>query len=449
MLERPRAIAGAEVKQVANQGFPLAEAKATLRVEKDTTTVDRAAFRFEWLPRPQVHFDAGVGHDDMSIESLTRRLNGQTTPNDEISVTIGDASGSGTLFVQELASGTTRGTINSQFTLTAKQKISRLSARLANCAKFHGSWISYDGPASNGRVRLETEDWQITIDQVVNMSELEKQLKLTRGYAVTHFVEFVPKDKDGVTADEAAQLLDGFSYFLSFVVGRWCSVLLAEGTSVSGTCVYKELSVRRVDSYQTTQSWHDHRDGASLQELWAGFWSKWKDDYTQKLLRSVVYTYIVASTVAGQDAGIVLGLTGIELLSWSLFIEIEHVISSGGFDDLPTADKVRLLTARLRLDSAFVGRTDSLAKWANKFVSKCENRFWAAVEVRNRLVHPRKRDQLENFADAIWDSYQLLMQTLEYGILYLCGYSGPVTDRLSATWVGETIAAPWGKTLST
>lgn len=161
------------------------------------------------------------------------------------------------------------------------------------------------------------------------------------------------------------------------------------------------------------------------------------------MLGSLIYTYVVASTTPGQDAALVFAQTAIELLAWSLFVETEKMLSREGFDSLPTADKVRMLTSRMRLESDFNASNQDLQKWTAAHLKRCQNRYWAMVELRNRIVHPKKRDEIEGFGEALWEAYQLAMQILEYGILYCCKYTGKVTDRVVAQWVGETILVPW------
>jgi hypothetical protein len=162
------------------------------------------------------------------------------------------------------------------------------------------------------------------------------------------------------------------------------------------------------------------------------------------VLKRAVWWYVGASKQAGgTDAAIIIAQAGLELLAWVNLVEKEKLISQRGYDDLPAADKLRLFIATMKVSMDFPDELDALKSLAEE--QEWAVAPWALTEVRNRLVHPKNRDELDGRPHAINDAYKLGMHYLELAILYSCGYDGEYSNRFTRKHSRDAACVPWAK----
>jgi hypothetical protein len=77
-----------------------------------------------------------------------------------------------------------------------------------------------------GAVQLKADHWVIDVTAEFNLSEMEKELKSTGGYAVTHKGTAMRSDGSSFTVQEVEPLLDALQLFLSFARGAFCGLTL-------------------------------------------------------------------------------------------------------------------------------------------------------------------------------------------------------------------------------
>jgi hypothetical protein len=148
------------------------------------------------------------------------------------------------------------------------------------------------------------------------------------------------------------------------------------------------------------------------------------------------------------EASIILGQTALELLGWTTLVEDLKTISHKGFNDLPAADKVRLLLAsyQIPLDiPTCLGALTQLAK-AHNWLDGPE----CLVGMRNALIHPqpKNRKKVQSASSvAIYEVWNLGLWYLDLIFLRLFNYDGVYRNRLKRECsYDETLEeVPWMK----
>jgi hypothetical protein len=129
-------------------------------------------------------------------------------------------------------------------------------------------------------------------------------------------------------------------------------------------------------------------------------------------------------------------------------VEDQKIISNNGFNDLPAADKIRLLLAsyQIPLDiPPYLSALSQLAK-ANNWLDGPE----CLVGMRNALLHPqpKNRKKVQSASNvAIYEVWNLGLRYLDFIFLKLFNYEGVYRNRLKRECsYDETLEkVPWSK----
>jgi hypothetical protein len=160
------------------------------------------------------------------------------------------------------------------------------------------------------------------------------------------------------------------------------------------------------------------------------------------MLRRAMRWYIAANkSEAGTEGSIVLAQTAHELLSWTRFVTVGKL--SSDFEKMHAEDKLRLM---LGLLSVPLEVPASLRVLAAKTKGKNMDGPMAIVELRNSIVHPKKKrlgvDEVGE--EGVSEAYRLSLWYLDLTLLYLFGYEGKYSSRLSRPQVyGHLQDLPW------
>lgn len=175
--------------------------------------------------------------------------------------------------------------------------------------------------------------------------------------------------------------------------------------------------------------------------LFPGFMKRWHQPLWNDALRRSIWWYISGNLQAGGiDGGIILAQVALELLAWVMLVEDGHVVSRRGFEDLPAADKLRLLLDRMHVPLTVPGSLPSLAAFGPPNIPYGPFKF---VEIRNAMVHPKNRTAVDRADDAVVEAWELGLWYTELAILFACGYSGSYVNRNVVQWAGEVEPVPW------
>ena len=318
---------------------------------------------------------------------------------------------------------------------------------------------------SNALLRLRANGWRIDIERRLDFPQALHHLEEQRGYAVTHNCRLWKETEDGereqFTFEESESVLEAIQLFASFVRGGMVGLAVPVGYR-EGVSVFEQWYVTPVDSgrypdpnrprpFPGWYVWIDvARRGVSrwLPSLFDQFAAKWWNSDTQLLkfwrnvFRELIYTYTDAERI-DERRGVVPACTALETLGWAILVVTERWLTGGrqsdggmsGYDSLTAADQMRLL---LRWAGLPTETPVALSRLRQKAVSSNWDCPQVVTWVRNRVVHPDRRDQLvDGIADEAW---LMAMWYTELVMLKLLGYDGYYRDRLDD---GEIKRVPW------
>ena len=160
------------------------------------------------------------------------------------------------------------------------------------------------------------------------------------------------------------------------------------------------------------------------------------------MLRGLVYTYTDAERM-DESRGVVPACTALETVCWAILVETERWPTGGRSTDGGENEYDKLTAAgQLRLLLRWAGISTEIPSTLPKLSQKGTSTNWdgpqVVVWVRNRVVHPHRRDQLVDGISA--ESLHLAMWYTELAVLKLFGYDGYFRDRLDA---GGIKRVPW------
>ena len=319
----------------------------------------------------------------------------------------------------------------------------------------------------SARLSLRANGWRIEVERRPEYFESSIHLEERSGYAVTHNCRIWQEDDRGTKKTfiykDAESVLETVQLFASFVRGGMVGVALPVGYQ-NGNAEFEQWSVTPVDPGQYPDPhrmrffpgwylWFDHpvfkREAATwLSPMFSQFAAIWwhPDDQLRKLWRSVfrglIFTYTDAERM-DQSRAIVPACTALETLAWAILVVKEKWLTGdkhpggSGYEKLTAADHLRLL---LRWAGLPAETPSSLSELTRKVKQSGGN--WDGPQmvtwVRNRVVHPDRRDQLEN--EIATEAWLLAMWYMELVTLRLLAYDGYFRDRLDD---GKIKRVPW------
>ncbi len=321
-------------------------------------------------------------------------------------------------------------------------EIARIVFHLFNFIDFFGMARSQDDKCVTEHIKLDYQGWEINISSLPATKDDITILKTEGGFRITHVGNLQRTDRTPFSGKDAASYLNGLGLFLSFVKGCWCQPICAVGYNPSDDIVWQSWS--SPEPWQAPPSWFDPHNSSQMALLFPGFMSRWADSDWNKALHEVIYWYLIANhDFQRVDAGIILGQTAIERLSYEISVNDKKLLSKNGFNKLWASDKFRLLFSSLRIPVDIPSESVEFRKLSSKM--KWIDAAHALSEIRNSLVHPeRKIDQMSS--TLYFEAWNLCLWYVEMSILALCGYMGTYGNRLKQTrWIGQVEDVPWKK----
>lgn len=428
--------------------FETPEVNSSVLLYDDQITVTQGSNSFTspgrislvWLPSPKVRFQLA----DLSHGTL----------RSDFSVTTSLTLNDGTLISDCLVTGMRVGGQSEQISGLIQGNILRgqplpvAEARfiVSNLPLVLGTGISFpDGSLRRGRIELVARGWILTCDPVPNQKELTEAINEGLGYGITYSGRIVKEDGSVFTPSEAEEVLDAFSWYSSFAIGRWVGALLLRGIDASGGTQWQSWSGRRVDPYAYRTSWVDLQFANIFQDPFPGFIQLWFDaDWHEELL-TVIHWYLAANSQSGAIEGsIVQTQTAFELLSSAVLVEQKTWLSTGGYEKLSAADRIRLL---LHWAGIPTGVPTALSDLSSRAISEnWSDTAEAMTAIRNTITHPTKKNRMKFAANSIQTriaTWNLGLWNLELCLLRLFKYNGEYANRLTREWAGQTDRVPW------
>jgi hypothetical protein len=288
-----------------------------------------------------------------------------------------------------------------------------------------------------GRALLRSNNWEIEIQSVPNLPNMEKQIKIQGGHAITHVVE-ITNSLAPFTIGELTRLVNQLRLFLSFARGQWTSPFGVYGWE-NDKLVLEDWSMTLSAPWSSARSWLDIHHGNCLGELFPGFIRAIEAPVTGRVIKNSLYWYLRSNRGgegAGIDSGIILTQAALERLSYS-------ILTSRGLD-IPrrAADKIRAALNTLGLSTSIPEASKDLHRVALN--GKVSDGPHAITKVRNELIHPESGDT-GDIRNAMYDLWNLSQWYYELMVLKLSDYAGDYSNRLESKWVGEVDKVPWAQ----
>lgn len=309
-----------------------------------------------------------------------------------------------------------------------------------------GTGIQFpDGSLRRGRIQLVAKGWILTIDPVPSQKELIEVVRGRSGYGITYSGKIEKEDGSSFAYSDAEKVLDAFSWYCSFAVGRWVGAFLLRGMDATGGTAWQSWSGRRVEPYVDRTSWVDFLDANIFKGPFPGFLELWFDDDWHEELLTVIHWYLAANSLSGAIEGsIVQTQTAFELLSSAVLVERNTWLSTSGYEKLPAADRIRLL---LHWAGIPIGIPTALSDLSSRASSEnWSDTAEAMTAIRNNITHPTRRNRKKFAANSFQtrlDIWNLGLWNLELCLLRLFGYNGGYANRLTRKWAGQTEMVPW------
>jgi hypothetical protein len=331
----------------------------------------------------------------------------------------------------------------------------RAVAHLFNFPTFNdqsgGDYILVTGelPCQGGRVigrtYLRGDGWVVEVSEVESADRLEKELKESGGYAITHTAEIRKDDGAAFSEDELKEFLNTIQKFLTFALGRWVGVSLAVGFDASGSREFEQwgIGISCPDHWNAGLSWFDVRHAEVLGQVFPGFCRLVSRPVWRERLHEVLWWYAAANErgpTITTDMAIVLAQAALELLAWLHCVCDQGMVSKQAFkpNGLRASDKLRMLATSLRIPKEIPQEMDALHKVTPKAFEDCPH---AITELRNATVHP---DSSRKMPEGAWyQGWRLSMWYLDLVLLSLCEHDGDYANRLIKRWVGNVKPVPW------
>jgi hypothetical protein len=352
--------------------------------------------------------------------------------------------------------------------IDTKYDENKQSERQASYAKFFipnfryiiGRPIRYEKQNSvsivNSRLSLSAKGWNITLDSLSNIDQLEKDLINSSGFAITHYGILEKNDGSLFDYQESKQIIDALKWYLSFVRGSFTIPYALVGFNANHNVVWKGWKSDRMFPYHNNISWISKLDKKIFEEPFKGFADLYFDPEWSDILKQIIHIYLESQHPAmSLEGAIILLQSALELLSYEILVEknwvlnktqVEknRVLTKTQFEKLRMRGEcIKLLFDQLKIPLEISEHLEDLHRQA-----KGEN--WLAPDairqMRNCIVHLSKKNRikLNNHSQEAYDVLHLCQWSLELCILKLCNYNGKYTNRLKRTQdQGDFDPVPW------
>ncbi|MGH7183620.1 MAG: hypothetical protein ACREJN_16815 [Nitrospiraceae bacterium] len=275
--------------------------------------------------------------------------------------------------------------------------IKRLRFHIANFVWFQGASVqdaSADSPRQ-ARATFSAEDWMITIDSVPGFKfGSDFKIEDQSGNAITHVGELVKRDGSLFAISSTDSIFQQLYLWLSFCRGNWVAPMLSVGFDDSGQVVCKDWRQWNIRHCEHLPTWLNRDSSESLSQSFPGFIARLSDSIWAGPIRRVLAWYVECNRrKSGLEASIILCQTALELLGWASLAQDRKVLSQKGFQDLPAADKIRLLLANFEIPLVTPMNLTELRQLSKEY--NWSDGPECLVGIRNALVHPQPKNMLK------------------------------------------------------
>lgn len=271
-------------------------------------------------------------------------------------------------------------------------------------------WLTFDG-----QFVFNHDIWYIALSTLDNCYDLTELLKFEGGYGVTHVCKIERLDNAKFTLEQAYQIIEAFSYYLSFVRGIWIAPLLVSGFDSEGNQLLEEWRnpIIQGDSWQHGFQWSYIDSSTEIVAPFAGFMKKWQNPMWKEVIKNAIQWYIESlKHSSGYNSSIILLQAALEKIAWT-FLKINECVTSDEFNGLKASGQIRLLLKFLGITLEPLDQYEEIQKKAKEF--NWNDSIVAITEIRNAIVHPPvKKSKKSQFT-----SEEVIQEAFQIGHTYL------------------------------
>lgn len=438
--ELPEAIRSLYATNEPNKNIILYKGDYLIRVNQNEIVITGMIY-YSWFPKLGVKFDGIIKQGKSDINVF------QPDPLLELFI---NNKHLGFGYILQKSGANLSGELNRDvFSGDKSILVSEIHFELLNVRDFNGDSVKRGTKMYNGRLTFTTGRYNITIDKNSEFEHVNETLKATGGYAILYSGELT-SSKNSISFSKAEQLLDYFSWFISFLNGKRSWATLREG-------LYEEkqkwidYTAYTTDQYRYVKSWAPAFDISDIIQLWDPFYTLMLNEDKRDCITTVIHWYIEANKYSGAVEGsIVLIQNSLELLFNWLIVENLHIIQGSDAINLDASNKIRLLLSLIKIGNPVPNTLTELLQYSKK------NNFdgpEAFTQIRNSIVHSNadKRNKLRNIKiETRQEVLQLGIFYVELSLLYILNYKGKYFNRcLGTQWRGnDEEDVPWNRKIS-
>lgn len=323
-------------------------------------------------------------------------------------------------------------------------------------------WDSMDGQAIcdpqdlmrfwHGRFKASAAGWELVVDSrpETHSHEFRRELRSRGGHYITHIAQLDRTDGAPFEGTSALEILEAIRLALSLAVGRTVNCVLPVGWR--GTeAVWTRWSAPPIDSFRSVQSWLDVTIASEqLSHLFERMIAFGEDAYRRDVIRYAVSYYVTANFDVDVELATAVPVSGLQLLSFYRFVELQGTLSAKEWNALDTGSQVRRLLDECRIDTAVPAGFNELQAVVSRLPAGFRgNRdaLGAIIYLRNKITHPTKKRPGE------WSLYEwaeasmVARHYLALAVLNTIGYEGKEHSPTGTSRrLGQVTDVPWAST---
>lgn len=213
-----------------------------------------------------------------------------------------------------------------------------------------------------------------------------------------------------------------------------------------GAPVYLEANCTKADPWKMRRSWWDQRsrDDSDLAELCTCWAATSKHERAAMLLRRAAGVYAAALVPEPLDTAVPITGIGIEFMVWELVHPRDQILSTGEFNRLSFASRLRLALRVVGISAALPPECEALG--AHVADAELPDGPHAFADIRNRLVHPPKKRRGWPTHDPMTEAWFLGVEYLALLILATVRFHGRYRSQFNYSgWPGTEAPVPWSR----
>jgi hypothetical protein len=243
---------------------------------------------------------------------------------------------------------------------------------------------------------------------------------------MTHVVDLRRVDGGRFSAAEVGEVLFALQLAMSFATGRWIAPALPVGFDEDGNRVWEEWAPWRCDHLRGFSSWWDTHRGNDLKDLVRRFVEASTSPDAGPVRHVTMHAITANHKGTTTEGRVMLAQAGIELLTWTE-LHLGRGLSERNYRRLGAAGRIRRLLVEAAIDPAVPADLPAITKIAAE--NGKDDAPAALAWVRNKLVHPRRPDEVYEVDGLVWQTSYLLLTYLELLLLHRLGYEGSYRYR--------------------